>query len=158
MSAKNCSTSSRSSVSFSSSRVGERVELGAVLGEDVERHVVRLVDQLAHLVVDLEGDLVGVVGRGPQVATEEDLALLLAERARTDRVAHAVLGDHLARDLGRALDVVAGAGGDVAGDDLLGDAAAHQHRELVAQLLAGHQELVLLGQRQRVARARGRAG
>ena len=44
-----------------------------------------------------------------------------------------------------------GAGGDVADHDLLGHAPAHQHRELVAQLLAGHHELVLLGQRERVA-------
>ena len=108
--------------------------------------------------VDLERHCVGIVGRGAPVATEEDLALLLAERAGPDRVTHAVLGDHLPRDLRGALDVVAGPRRDVARDDLLGDAASHEHRELVAELLARHQELVLLGQGERVDRARGPRG
>ena len=115
---------------------GELIEVVAVDGEDVERDVVGFVDQRAHLLIDLEGDRVGVVGRGPPVATQEDLALLHAQRARTDRVAHAVLGDHLARDLGRPFDVVGGPGGDVARHDLLGDTPAHEHREFVAHLLA----------------------
>ena len=131
--------------------VGELVELAAVLGEDVQRDVVRFVDQLAHLLIDLEGHCVGVVGRRTPVATQEHLPLLHAQRARADRVAHAVLGDHLARDLGGALDVVGRPGGDVARHDLLRDPTTHEHRELVAHLLARHQELVLLGQRERVA-------
>ena len=41
--------------------------------------------------------------------------------------------------------------GDVAGHDLLGDPPAHEHGEFVAQLLAGHQEPVLLGQGEGIA-------
>src|SRR4051812_3693782 len=41
---------------------GDRVELLAVLGEDVLRSLVRVLDHPADLVVDLAGDLVGVVG------------------------------------------------------------------------------------------------
>ena len=47
-------------------------------------------------------------------------------------LAHAPLADHLAREVGGALDVVAGAGGDLVLSQLLGDAAAHQDRDLAS--------------------------
>ena len=82
---------------------------------------------------------------------------LWPDAKRSERVRHAVLGDHvLPRDLRGALDVVRSTGGDVADDQLLGHAAAEQHRELVGQLLA-RQELVLLRQRT-CTRARAHAG
>ena len=72
-----------------------------------------------------------------EVAAEEHLALLLAEAQRAEHVAHAELGDHLPGDLGGAVDVVLRAGGGLAEDELLGRAAAEQHRQLVAQLARG---------------------
>src|SRR5690606_40679507 len=51
---------------------------------------------------------------------------------RSSDLGQAPLGDHVARHLGRALDVVGGAGGDLvlAEDQLLGDAAAVQRAKL----------------------------
>ena len=112
----------------------------------------RLVDQQPDLLVDLErhrrrSSRAWSPSRGPgrpRPASARGVRGPIESR-------HAVLGHHLPGDLRRALDVVGGAGRDVAADDLLRDAPAHQHRELVAQLLPRHQELVLLGQRERVA-------
>ena len=86
----------------------------------------------------------------PQSRPRKTSPCFWPEGPRPDRVGHAVLGHHLPRDLRRAFDVVRRARRHVAGHDLLGDASAHQHRELVAHLLARHQELVLLGKRERV--------
>ena len=71
-----------------------------------------------------------------EVAAEEHLALRVTEAHRAERVAHAELGDHLAGDGGGAVDVVLGAGGGIGEDQLLGGAAAEQHRELVDELAA----------------------
>src|SRR5438552_9778129 len=46
---------------------GDLVELRTVVGEDLQRLIVSLVDELADLGVDLEGDLVRVVGMGREV-------------------------------------------------------------------------------------------
>ena len=62
---------------------------------------------IANLLVDLVRDLVAVVPLLADLAAEEDQFFLLAERERTERLAHAELGHHPARDRGRALDVVA---------------------------------------------------
>ena len=48
------------------------------------------------------------------LAAEEDLLFLLAEGQRPHRAAHAPLADHAARQVGGALEIVAGAGGDAA--------------------------------------------
>ena len=68
----------------------------------------------------------------------------LAKDLGAQLLAHAVAGDHLARDLGSALEVVARAGGDVTAEELLCRAAAQQHRNLVQHLVARAQEVVLL--------------
>ena len=68
-----------------------------------------------------------------------------------ERVAHAELGDHRARDVGGALQVVLRAGRDLAERDLLGRAAAEQHRELAEQIAARHQVAILERQLHRVA-------
>ena len=53
---------------------------------------------------------------------------------RAERVAHAELGDHRARDVGGAQQVVLRAGRDLAERDLFGGAAAEQHGELAQQI------------------------
>ena len=67
-------------------------------------------------------------------AAQEDLLFLLAEAQRT-QFAHAPLANHLAGQIGGALDVVARAGGDVVHEDLFGDAAGHQNGELRLQIV-----------------------
>ncbi len=65
--------------------------------------------------------------------------------------AHRVVVDHRVGDVGHALEVIRGAGGDRAEDDLLGHASAEQHGHVVEQLLARLQVAVLGGQVERVA-------
>ena len=58
-------------------------------------------------------------------------------------LAHAPLADHLAGEVGRLLDVVAGARRHVAEELLLGDAAAHHHGDRRLEVLLGVRVLVL---------------
>src|SRR5215213_5036614 len=118
----------------------------AVGGQDLLGLGVGLVDETPHLLVDLEGDLLGVVLLVAEVAAQEDVLLLGAEHQGAEAVAHAVLADHLAGDLGGLLDVVGGAGGRVEEPQLLGHPTAEQHGQLVDHLAPGDQELVLDGQ------------
>src|SRR5215218_4764230 len=115
----------------------------AVGGQDLLGLGVGLVDQPPHLLVDLEGDLLGVVLLVAEVAAQEHVLLLGAEDQGAEAVAHAVLADHLAGHLGGLLDVVGGAGGRVEEPQLLGHPAAEQHGQLVDHLAPGDQELVL---------------
>ena len=67
------------------------------------------------------------------LAAQEDLLFFLAEAHRT-KFAHAPFANHLASHIGGALDVVAGAGGDMVHENLFGDAAGHQDGELRFQI------------------------
>ena len=129
----------------------QRVEHVAVLDQDLPRLVVRRLDQPVDLLVDRGGDLVGVVPAVRHVPAQERLAVAVAELARAQPLAHAVLGDHAAGDLGGLLDVVGRAGGRLVEDQFLGGAAAEQHGQLVQHLGPGDQELVLGRQRAGVA-------
>ena len=95
---------------------------------------------LAHDALDLVVDALGRLGRVVVllrvIAAQEDLVLSLAKDLRAQLVAHAVAGDHGAGKLGRALKVVACAGGDVVAEQLLGGAATQQHGNLVEHALA----------------------
>ena len=61
-----------------------------------------------------------------ELAAEEDGFLFFAKGGRSE-LGHSPLAHHAAGELRRALDVVASAGGDLAEENLLGDASAHQH-------------------------------
>src|SRR5215216_8001246 len=102
----------------------------AVGGQDLLGLGMGLVDEAPHLLVDLEGDLLGVVLLVAEVAAQEHVLLLGAQHQGAEAVAHAVLADHLAGDLGGLLDVVGGAGGRVEEPQLLGHPAAEQHGQL----------------------------
>ena len=97
------------------------------------------------------GDLVAVVALLADLAAEEDQLVALAEGQRAELVAHAELGDHPAGQVGRLLDVVAGAGRRVAEDQPLGDVAAEQPGDLVLELGLGLEVAVLVRQGHRVA-------
>ena len=119
--------------------------------EDMVSAVVRFLHDARDLVIDAASGFLGVVLRVAHVATKEHLVVGLAEHLRAQLGGHAVLRDHGAGHLGGALQVVAGAGGHIVAEDLLGDAAAHEHRQLVAHLAHRVEDLVLLGDGQGVA-------
>ena len=131
--------------------VRDPVEVLAVLGQQVLGGLVGLLDDAADLVVDLARDLVRVVGLGGELAAEEGQRAVVAEDAGAEALGHPVAHHHLLRRLGHLLEVVGGAGGDLAEDDLLRGAAAERHRHRVAELGAGGEELVLARERDRVA-------
>ena len=80
------------------------------------------------------------------------------EAHRADRVAHAELGDHPACDLGRAVDVVVGAGGRITELELFRGATAEEHRHLVLEFAPRTQQAVLGRQDERVPERATHAG
>ena len=138
-------------------RTDQVVEDIPVLGEDVERLLVGVADQLGDLLVDDRGDLLGVVATVTDVAAQEGFGVAGTELDRPEPLGHPVLGHHGARHGGGLLDVVAGAGGRVVEDQLLGRPAAHHVRELVEQLGTGVGVLVLSPAAPWCSRGPGRA-
>ena len=67
----------------------------ALLGEQVLGALVRLLDDAPDLVVDLAGDLFGVLGLLLEVAAHEGLDRVVAEGEGAELLAHAVVRDHL---------------------------------------------------------------
>src|SRR5581483_6423962 len=134
---------------------GHAVQDVPIFGDDAVRDFLGALDQPPNLVVDLLGDLLRVVALLGDLAAEENELLLAAERARAEPLAHTPLRDHVAGDLGRAGDVIRGAGGHVAEDQFLGLVAAERHGELrrVVRLVA--QVAILL--RQEAGEAAGHA-
>jgi hypothetical protein len=116
------------------------------LAHDRQRTLVGVGAAAPHFLVDLARGLLAVVAAAHQLGAEEVGALALGVVDRADGFAHAELGDHRARHLGRALDVVEGAGGDVAAELLLGGAAAEGQRELADQAALLHVVALLVRQ------------
>src|SRR4051812_12002102 len=131
--------------------LGDGLEPVAVLLEDPAGAAVGVLDDAADLVVDLAGDLVGVVGLGGELAAEEGLRVVVAEDARAELLAHPEAHDHLLGRGGDLLEVVRRARGDLVEDDLLRGAATEGHGHRVGELGARGEELVLLRHRDRVA-------
>ena len=101
----------------------------------LQRELVAVLDDAAHLVVDLARDLVGVVGLVAHLAAEERHVVVAAEHARAELLAHPEAHHHLLRGRRDLLDVVRGAGRDLVEDELLRRAAAERHRDLLEQRL-----------------------
>src|SRR3990170_7230858 len=117
-------------------RLRHLLDLVAVILDDGARAGILLVNDAADLPVhQLGGGVREVLVRG-DVAPEEHLALVLAVDARAQDIAHAPAGDHVARDLGGALEVVGRARGHLLHEHLFGDASAHEHGDGGKQTLA----------------------
>src|SRR3954466_1205342 len=105
-------------------RLGHDLDLLAVLVDEPARLGVHLVDDAPDLGVDL------LHGRFRDIlvlrhrAAEEHLAVVLAVHHRAELVGHTVARHHIASDVGRALEVLARAGGLLVEEQLFGDAAA----------------------------------
>ena len=113
--------------------------------------LVRPLDDPPDLVVDLASDLLGVVGLVAEVASQERLARVAAERARAELLGHAPARDHALGGVGRLVEIVLGAGRDLFEHELLGSAAAQVLGQAVHQLDARAHELVLGRERDDVA-------
>src|SRR5579864_3520877 len=110
--------------------LGHHVQLLERGREDLTRALVVGLDDPPHLLVDgVRGDVRNLLVLR-DAAPEEYLAGFLRVGERSELVRQAPLRDHVARQLGGALDVVGGAGGHLLGaeDQLLGDAAAEERR------------------------------
>ena len=104
-----------------------------------------------NLDIDAARRLLGVILVIGVVAAQEHLMLRLAKDLRAQLLAHAQARDHLARHLSRALQIVARARRDVVAHELLGNATAQEHGELVKHLVLGLEEVILLRKLQCVA-------
>ena len=104
--------------------LGGKLQLTAVLGEDVLTAAVGGVHNGLDLLVDEAGDFLGVAAGLGHSAANEDLVALAGVGDGAQLLAHAVLGDHVPGDGGGLLDVARGASGDIPQHQLLGHPAA----------------------------------
>src|SRR5690606_32144572 len=130
-------------------RLGHHVQLVAILGENALCGRVAVIDDAAHLLVDLPGSLglyIGMVGSG--AATEEDLALLFRIHQRPHLPREPPRRHHVSRQLGGTHDVVGSTGSDTieAQGHFLGDAPAEQRADLADQGALGEAVAVLFRQ------------
>src|SRR5213083_1376061 len=116
-------------------RLGHLVEHLEVAAQEELRALVGLEQDAAHLGVDLDGGLLGVVDLLREVAAQEDLLFLLAEGHGPELLAHAPLAHHLARQLGGALDVVARPGRHAAERELLRRPPAEEDGQLAEEVV-----------------------
>src|SRR5205823_13269433 len=117
---------------------------GRLLGRQDPAHaVVGPVEDRADLRVDRPRGLLAVVALATHPHALEEERGALTERRQPHAFGHAVLRDHQARDLRRTLEVVVRARRDLAVDQLLGHAAAEEHRDAVLELAPRQEEAIL---------------
>ena len=114
-----------------------------MLGQDVIGLLVRAVQQVGHLLINLGGHGIRVVDGAAAGGIGEGIALLLAVLDGAQIRAEAVLSDHGARDLGGVLDIGGRTGGGCAEHELLRGTPAHSEDEASKQLIAGVHALVV---------------
>ena len=118
----------------------EPVEHVTVAVEHPPCFLLRVLEQRLHLAVNQVRGLVRVWRT--LRARVRRVAIVITELDGTNGVRHSVFGDHLARRLGRLLDVVGCTRGRVVEHDLFGNPPAHRIGELVKQLIARHRVFV----------------
>src|SRR5256885_55438 len=92
-----------------------------MMRQDVNRRLVAVIHKAAHLFINLHGGAFAKVAMLRDLAAQEYLLFLFAVSNRAES-GHAELANHLARQLGRLLDIVAGTGGHGVEEQFLGDA------------------------------------
>ena len=116
-------------------------------------------EELLDLRVDPARGLLAVLALSHRRDVEEKCLAWRLERRETERLAHPVAGDHVARHVGGPLEVVLSPCRDIPEDEFFRDTAAEQHVEPVQELGAGHEISILGRLLLRVAeRRRRRAG
>src|SRR5471030_1685217 len=109
------------------------------------RGIVAFLHQLLHLLINADGGLFAVVAMLRDLAAQENLLFLLAV-AQGPELAHAPLANHLASQVGGALDIVARPGGHVVHVLLFGNAPGHEDGQLRLQVILVVGMLVVDGQ------------
>ena len=124
------------------------IEQGAVLGDDLPGHRIRLVDQPLDLGIHLLGHPLGDLPPLLDLAPQEDFLLPVAHRDDPDLLAHAELGHHPPRNRGGLLDVIRRAGGDLLRPEheLLGHPASERGGQPALEELLGVVVPVFLGE------------
>ena len=108
------------------------MQLVNVVSDNLPAFLVSVLDVAADFLVDFRSDILRVVALVVEIAPQEDLMVAsLAVRHRAKDVAHAVLGNHAADNLRRALDVAGSAGADFAEHDFLRHAPAEKRLQSV---------------------------
>ena len=120
------------------------VEVVPVLAQHVVGHLLGLVHQHAHLVVDLIGHALGRLVTALAAAADERVSVVLAVLHGAHNRAHAVLHHHRAGDVRCHLNIRRSAGGRVAEDQFFGCAAAHGEDQAGEQFGAVVHALVVL--------------
>ncbi len=105
-----------------------------IVGDDLPSSAVAVTDELANFLVDLDGCVFAVVAMLGDLASQEDLLFLLAER-QWSQFAHAPFADHLASHVSGSLDVVACAGAHHIEEHLFRNAPAHQDGDLRLEIV-----------------------
>jgi hypothetical protein len=109
----------------------DRLQLVPLFGQDPPRGVVRVAQDALDLAVDLLSRFLAVesaLGRHPDVEEASALVHVIVDGAHL--VAHAPLGDHRARHVGGALQIVLRAGRDLPECNFLCRAPPEQDSEL----------------------------
>ena len=124
---------------------GHGVQLGAVGAQQRLAASVGAVDNVLDLLVDALGHGLGIAAAVAHGAADKDLLLAVVEAEGAQLFAHAVDRHHFPGDLRGALDVVAGAGGNIPQAQLFRHPAAQKGHDPVLHIALGEVGAVLLG-------------
>src|SRR5262249_40960457 len=123
-------------------RLGQYFQLVYALLQAFPGHRIALHDNALDLGIDGARGLLRIVLVLRKLPTEKDLLFLLAEGEGAHLFTHAPLADHLARQIGRLLDVVTRPRGHLPKHDLLGDSPTEANRDSVLRPIFGKTEPV----------------
>ena len=107
------------------------MQLIDVLGQSAAAGLVGFVDDIPHLAVDLSSSGLAVALALTQIAAQEGLLLRGAVHHRAEPLREAVLGDHLAGNVGSLLQIIGSTGGDILQNQLFGHAAAQAGNDIL---------------------------
>src|SRR5579859_2388926 len=125
--------------------LGYAFENVAVAGKNAAGSIVGRIDDALHFLVNLHGGVFGEIAVLGDFTAKKDGFILFTVSQRPE-FAHAPFADHVPSDVRSTLDVVAGAGGDVAQEDFFRGTSAHQHGKHAFEILARVGMLVGFGQ------------
>ena len=103
--------------------LGQLIQVVTVIAQDVIGLLVRALEQVAHLLINLGGNFIGVIDGAAATHLAEGIALLLAVLYGAQVWGEAVLGKHGTSDLGGVFNIGRRTGGRRTEDQLLGRAA-----------------------------------